>query len=149
MTRCARLRSTRMLRAAITAAIPLALNACAGMDARPDRPFRTADVCIDSAIPDGWIRTNDWRGKGCGVESDADAAKAARAKPEGVLLASTGIPPKAKAKPKVDISRGANAVSESGPNNWMTITELGRIRIGRSLRACAGPIPEGWTEKSL
>jgi hypothetical protein len=134
-----------MIRAALAAAIPLALGACAGMDTRPDRPFRTADVCIDSAVPDGWIRTNDWRGKGCGVQSEADAAKTARARP--ILLASTAIPPKAKAKPKVDISRGANAVSE-GPNNWMTITELDRIRIGRFLTACAGPIPEGWTEKA-
>jgi hypothetical protein len=137
-------KSTRMLRAAIAAAIPLALAACAGIDTRPDRPFKTADVCIDSAIPEGWIRTNDWRGKGCGV----DQRETADAKSARVLLASTAIPPKAKAKPKVDISRGANAVAEDGPNNWMTITELGRVRVGRSLTACAGPIPEGWTEKS-
>ncbi|HWE71625.1 MAG TPA: hypothetical protein VG328_00585 [Stellaceae bacterium] len=148
MPHCARAKSTRIIRAALAAAIPLALGACAGMDTRPDRPFRTADICVDSAVPSGWIRTNDWRGKGCGIEqSDVEAAKTARA-PEGILLASTAIPPKAKAKPKVDISRGANAVSEGGPNNWMTITDLDRIRIGRSLTACAGLVPEGWVEKS-
>jgi hypothetical protein len=133
-----------MFRAALAAAIPLALGACAGMDTRPDKPFKTADVCIDSAVPSGWIRTNDWRGKGCGVEqSDTAHAKSTR-----ILLASTAIPPKAKAKPKADISRGANAVAENGPNNWMTITELDRVRVGRFLTACAGPVPEGWTEKA-
>jgi hypothetical protein len=46
----------------------------------------------------------------------------------------------------VDVSRGVNAVAEGGPNNWMSITELDRIRIGRSLTACAGAVPAGWTE---
>jgi hypothetical protein len=144
MTRCARSKPAAMIRAAIAATIPLALAACAGMDTKPDRPFRTTEVCADSAVPAGWIRTNDWRGKGCGIEQTNTASD----KSADVQLASTASPPKARAKKPVDLSRGANAVADNGPNNWMTITELDRIRIGRSLTACAGPIPEGWTEKS-
>jgi hypothetical protein len=134
-----------MIRAALAATIPLALAACAGMDTKPDKPFRTTDVCVDSAVPAGWIRTNDWRGKGCGGAEGNTVSDDKRA---DIQLASTASPPKAKAKKPVDLSRGVNAVAENGPNNWMTITELARIRIGRSLTACAGPIPEGWTEKT-
>jgi hypothetical protein len=138
-----------MIRAALAATIPFMLAACAGMDTKPDKPFKTTDVCVGSAIPAGWIRTNDWRGKGCGVDDrNAETAKTSRDRDVVIQLASTAVPPKAKAKKPVDISRGANAVASNGPNNWMTITELDRIRIGRSLTACAGPIPEGWTEKA-
>jgi hypothetical protein len=144
MTRCATSRSIRILRATIAAALPLALAACAaGIDTKPDKPFKTTNVCVDSAIPTGWIRTNDFRGKGCGIE-DSDTR---HAKTASIQLASTATPPKAKSKSKpIDISRGANAVAENGPNNWMTIAELDRTRIGRSLTACAGPVPSGWTE---
>jgi hypothetical protein len=151
MTRCARSKPVRMIRVALAATIPFALAACAGMDTKPDKPFKTTDVCVDSAVPDGWIRTNDWRGKGCGVDDGAaEPARDKHAKARDIQLASTTEPPKlGKARKKqVDISRGANAVAESGPNNWMTIAELDRVRIGRSLTVCAGPIPEGWTEKS-
>jgi hypothetical protein len=146
MTRCAASRPIRMIRTALAAAaIPLALAACAGSDTKPDKPFKTTNVCADSAIPAGWIRTNDWRGKGCGV-GESDVARDQRA---GIQLASTAVPPKDKAKTKaVDFSRGANAVAENGPNNWMTLAELDRTRIGRSLTACAGPVPAGWTEKA-
>jgi hypothetical protein len=122
----------------------LALAACANApDVKPDKPFKTADVCADSAIPQGWIRTNDWRGKGCGVEDGASA----RDEKTSIQLASAADPPKAKAKarPK-DVSRGANAVAEDGPNNWMSIEEVAHARVGRSLTACAGPVPEGWLE---
>jgi hypothetical protein len=133
------------LRAALAAAMTLALGACAATvpDAKPDKPFTTADVCAGSAIPAGWIRTNDWRGKGCGVEDSASA----QSDKTSVQLASTADPPKAKvkAKPK-DISRGANAVAENGPNNWMTIEEIAHARVGRSLTACAGDVPAGWVE---
>ena len=152
MTQSASSRPTRMMQAALATAMTLALGACAGLvDTKPDKPFTTANVCTDSAIPDGWIRTNDWRGKGCGVEDEAStqAQKSARAHDQraGIQLASATVPPKArtKAKTKVDLSRGVNAVAEGGPNNWMTITELDRVRIGRSLTACAGAVPEGWT----
>jgi hypothetical protein len=135
-----------LLRAALAAAIPLALGACAGgIDTKPDKPFRTANACIGTAVPEGWIRTNDWRGKGCGLAESAGA----RDQRAGIQLASATVPPpKVKAKPKVpvDISRGVNAVDERGPNNWMTIAELDRVRVGRSLTACAGAVPEGWTE---
>jgi hypothetical protein len=148
--------STRPLSRALAAAMTLALGACAGtggggIEQKPDKPFKTANVCSDSAIPDGWIRTNDWRGKGCGIaESDTPAAMAASAQEgrAGIELASASLPPRAKAKPPADLSRGVNAVAESGPNNWMTIAELDRVRIGRSLTACAGAVPEGWVEKS-
>lgn len=145
-----RSRSTApMRRAALAAAIPLALGACAGgIDTKPDKPFQTANVCSDSAIPAGWIRTNDWRGKGCGVEeSDAQAKTSASAKKEkGIQIASAAAPPKATAKKKADVSRGANAVAGDGPNNWMSIAEVARIRIGRSLTACVGDVPAGWVE---
>jgi len=146
-----KLRLHHLTRAALAAAMPLALAACAaGIDEKPDKPFRTASLCQGSAIPDGWIRTNDWRGKGCGLE--ADSARAARTasvqKAPRVQLASTAAAPDIKAKPKADISRGANAVATRGPNNWMTITELDRVRIGRSLTACAGEVPAGWIEKA-
>ncbi|HEY1506952.1 MAG TPA: hypothetical protein VGF92_21805 [Stellaceae bacterium] len=130
------------MRWSLAAMLPLALAACAGVDTKPDKPFTAANVCIDSAIPGGWIRTNDWRGKGCGLADEASA----HAQAAGIELASTAAPPKVKAKPPADISRGVNAVSERGPNNWMTITELDRVRVGRSLTACAGAVPEGWTE---
>src|ERR1700749_3451301 len=105
MTRCATASSIRILRATLAAALPLALGACAGgIDTKPDKPFKTADVCADSAVPAGWIRTNDWRGKGCGIDDSATA----RGKSASIQLASTATAPKAKAKPKLDISRGAN-----------------------------------------
>jgi hypothetical protein len=149
MALCTRTRSTSVLiRAAFAAAIPLALAACAGTgtgpDLTPDKPLRTANVCTDSAIPAGWIRVNDWRGKGCGVEENNVVSD----KGAGIQLASAAAPAKIKATPKVDFSRGANAVADYGPNNWMTIAELDRVRIGRSLTACTGPVPEGWTEKT-
>ncbi len=145
MTRCAHSRPIRMILAALAAAMTLVLGACAGVDTKPDKPFTTANVCANSAIPAGWVRTNDWRGKGCGVD-EADAASDQRA---GIQFASATVPPKAKAKTKaVDFSRGANAVAENGPNNWMTIAEFDRTRIGRSLTACTGPVPAGWTEKA-
>jgi hypothetical protein len=146
MTFRARSRMTLpQLRAGIAAAMVLALGACAGgVNTRPDKPFKTANVCSGSAIPEGWIRTNDWRAKGCG----ADDNPAARDQRAGVQLASATAPSKAKTKTKtpVDLSRGANAVAEGGPNNWMTIAELDRIRVGRSLTVCAGAVPEGWIE---
>lgn len=90
------------------ASVALALSGCAGGPRHvPDMPFTTKDVCADSAIPAGWIRTNDWRAKGC------------------------------------DARAGAKA------NNWMTITELDGIRIGRSLTACAGAVPPGWAETAI
>jgi hypothetical protein len=146
MTRCARSRPVRMILAALAAAMTLVLGACAGgIDTKPDKPVKMANVCADSAIPKGWIRTNDWRGKGCGVEENATA----RDQRAGIQLASTAVPPKAKAKTQaVDLSSGANAVAANGPNNWMTIADLDRVRIGRSLTACAGSVPEGWTEKA-
>jgi hypothetical protein len=138
------------LRAALAAAMTLALGACAGgIDAKPDKPFRTANACLGSAVPEGWIRTNDWRGKGCGLQDEA-SARAARDTRAGIELASATVPPpkaKAKAKPPLDVSRGVNAVAD-GPNNWMTIAELDRVRVGRSLTACAGPVPEGWVAKA-
>ena len=147
-----RARSTvRMMRSALAAATVLALGACANApDTRPDKPFRTADQCIGSAIPEGWIRTNDWRGKGCGVEDSAGA----REQKARIQLASAAAPPKAKAKakakakPKADVSRGANAVAAGGPNNWMTIAEIAHARIGRSLTVCAGAVPDGWVERA-
>ena len=154
MTLRARSRSTVGLRAALAAGMMLALAACAGgIDTKPDRPFKTAEICLGSAVPDGWIRTNDWRGKGCGIEGSAaqeKTAAGARDRAPGIQLASATVPPKVKAKAKkpVDISRGANAVAENGPNNWMSITELDRVRIGRSLTACAGAVPAGWIEKA-
>lgn len=159
MTFCVRSRPAAALRAALAAAMTLALAACAGIgigggrvDTKPDRPFKTTDVCLDSGMPDGWIRTNDWRGKGCGVEDgDAQAKKTASAhdRDDGIQLASTAVLPSVKTKAKTkDVSRGVNAVSERGPNNWMTITELDRVRVGRSLTACAGAVPEGWIEKA-
>lgn len=91
-------------RAALVA-VALGLSGCADTRGHvPDMPFETRDVCAGSAIPPGWIRTNDWRAKGC------DA------------------PARAKA------------------NNWMTITELDDVRVGRSLTACAGEVPAGWEE---
>ena len=137
------------LRAALAAAMTLALGACAGgIDEKPDKPFRPANACLGTAVPAGWIRTNDWRGKGCGLE-DAASARAARDHRAGIELASATVPPpRAKAKAPVDLSRGINAVAD-GPNNWMTIAELDRIRVGRSLTACAGPVPEGWRETAL
>jgi hypothetical protein len=140
-------RSTmKLLRGALAAAMSLALAACAGgeIEKKPDMPFKTANVCLDSAVPAGWIRTNDWRGKGCGIEESAGA----RDRRASVQLVSATMPPKAKAKPPADLSRGVNAVAESGPNNWMTIAELDRVRIGRVLTACAGAVPAGWIEKS-
>jgi hypothetical protein len=140
------------LRATLAAALTLALGACAGaVDTKPDKPFQRANVCADSAIPEGWIRTNDWRAKGCGVEeSAAPGQKSAGAgdRSAGIQLASATAPPKAKtkAKPKVDLSRGVNTVASDGPNNWMSIIELDRVRVGRSLTACAGPVPAGWVE---
>ncbi len=142
-----RARSTvRMMRSALAAAAVLGLGACANLpDARPDKPFRTADTCIGSAIPAGWVRTNDWRGKGCGID---DSAVARDQKPR-IQLASAAAAPKvkAKAKPKTDVSRGANAVA-AGPNNWMTIADIAHARVGRSLSVCAGDVPEGWVEKT-
>jgi hypothetical protein len=140
-----------MLRAALAAAMTLALGACAsGADTKPDKPFRTANVCVGHAIPDGWIRTNDWRGKGCGIADEASSRgqkSAGVGDPRaGIQLASATVPQKTKTKPKVDVSRGVNAVAEGGPNNWMSITDLDRIRVGRSLTACAGAVPAGWTE---
>jgi hypothetical protein len=141
---------SRSWRVAFALSVPFALAACAGgIDTKPDRPFRTANVCLGSAIPDGWIRTNDWRGKGCGVDESTAPAKAApgaKKAAAGIQLASTAAMPNVKAKPTIDLSRGANAVAESGPNNWVTITELDRVRIGRFLTACAGDVPAGWTE---
>ena len=137
----------RMMRPALAAAAVLGLAACANTpDTRPDKPFRTADKCIASAIPEGWVRTNDWRGKGCGVEERAGA----RERQARIQLASAAVPRKvkAKAKPKADVSRGANAVAASGPNNWMTIAEIAHARIGRSLTVCVGAVPEGWVEKA-
>jgi hypothetical protein len=142
------------LRVALAAAMSLALAACAGggVDGKPDKPFRTANACVGSAVPAGWIRINDWRGKGCGIaESAAPVTKetSARDRRAEIQLASATDPPKvkAKAKPPVDISRGVNAVKD-GPNNWMTLAELDRVRVGRSLTACAGAVPQGWVEKS-
>ncbi|HLI22557.1 MAG TPA: hypothetical protein VKV32_15640 [Stellaceae bacterium] len=83
-------------------ATALALSGCAGAPHVPDMPFTTKDVCAAAAVPDGWIRTNDWRAKGCDEQ----------------------------ASPR--------------DNNWMTITELSNVRIGRSLTACAGAVPQGW-----
>jgi hypothetical protein len=135
----------RAARAALLASMTLALGACVGgIDTRPDHPFKTADICTGSAIPGGWIRTNDWRGKGCGVD-DRDVAHDQHA---GIQLASTTRKPKPKTKAKVDLSRGANAVAEGGPNNWTTIADIAHARIGRTLTICAGGVPEGWTEKS-
>lgn len=137
-----------LLRAVLAAAMSLALGACAGggIDTKPDKPFKTANVCRGSAVPAGWIRTNDWRGKGCGIEERAGA----REQRAGIQLASATVAPKAKAKAKTpaDISRGVNAVAESGPNNWMSVAALDRVRVGRSLTACAGAVPAGWIEKS-
>ena len=77
------------VRAAFAAAVTLALAACANApDVKPDKPFKTADVCADSAIPQGWIRTNDWRGKGCGVEDGASA----RDEKAAIQLASAADP---------------------------------------------------------
>lgn len=151
MTQGASSRPRNTLRAALAAAMTLALGACAGgVDTKPDKPFRTANVCTDSALPDGWIRTNDWRAKGCGVEDEARArakkSASARDQRVDIQLASATVPPKAKAKTNVDLSRGVNTVAGDGPNNWMSITELDRVRVGRSLTACAGAIPEGWVE---
>jgi hypothetical protein len=137
----------RMLLAA--AAMSLTLAACAGgTEVKPDMPFKTANVCVGHAIPAGWIRTNDWRGKGCGIEETAGPQ--ARERQAGIQLVSATLPPrvKANAKPPADLSRGVNAVSENGPNNWMSIAELDRVRVGRSLTACAGPVPPGWVEKT-
>ena len=142
-----RVRSTMQRpRIVLAAAMTLALGACAGgVDTKPDKPFKAANVCLGSVIPAGWIRTNDWRGKGCGME-DSAVARAGNGR-AGIQLASAIVPPpKAKAKPPADISRGVNAVTESGPNNWMSITELDRVRVGRSLSACAGAVPAGWIE---
>ena len=146
-----RSRSTMPLRAGLAAAMTVALAACAGggIDTKPDKPFRTANACLGSAIPAGWIRTNDWRGKGCGIDESAGAR--AGAERGRIQLASATAPPpkaKAKAKPPADISRGVNAVDERGPNNWMSLAELDRVRIGRFLTACAGTVPQGWIEKS-
>jgi len=138
--------TTPLLRAALAAAMALTLGACAGgIDTKPDKPFSTTNVCTDSAIPHGWIRTNDWRAKGCGVEEGDAAATDQRG---SIQLASATIPPKKKTKGKTkpDLSRGANAVAAGGPNNWMTITELDRVRVGRSLTACVGDVPAGWVE---
>lgn len=151
MTQGASSRPRNTMRAALAAAMTLALGACTGgIDTKPDKPFRTANVCTDSALPDGWIRTNDWRAKGCGVEGEASARarKSARDQSADIQLASATVPPKAKAKAKtnVDLSRGVNTVAGDGPNNWMSITELDRVRVGRSLTACAGAVPEGWVE---
>ncbi len=135
MTRCARSCPTRMIRAALAAALPLALGACAnGIDTKPDKPFHTANVCTDSAIPAGWVRTNDWRAKGCGIaESDAAHDKVASNQKPGVKFASAKAT-SAKADPSADT------------NNWMTIADLDRTRIGRSLTACVGAVPAGWIE---
>jgi hypothetical protein len=92
------------LKRLVLAGLALALSGCAGSSHLPDMPFTTKDVCAASAIPDGWIRTNDWRAKGC--------------------------------------DEGARARG----NNWMTITELANVRVGRSLTACAGAVPAGWQE---
>jgi hypothetical protein len=133
------------IRTALAAAMTLALGACAATspEVKPDHPFKAANICANSAIPAGWIRTNDWRGKGCGIDDGASA----QAEKDTVQVASMADPPKAKAKAKPkDISRGANAVAESGPNNWMTIEEVAHARVGRSLTACAGDVPAGWVE---
>jgi hypothetical protein len=133
------------LRTALAAAMTLALGACAATapDVKPDKPFTTANVCAGSAIPAGWIRTNDWRGKGCGIDDGATA----QGEKTNVQIASMADPPKAKSKPKPkDISRGANAVAENGPNNWMSIEEVAHARIGRSLTACTADVPAGWIE---
>ena len=143
------------LRIVLAAAMSLALGACAGggVETKPDKPFRTANACLGSAIPAGWIRTNDWRGKGCGIEEGEAPGKAAAAGRDDraiLQLVSAAVPPpkaKAKAKKPVDISRGVNAVGD-GPNNWMSLAELDRVRVGRVLTACAGAVPEGWVEKS-
>jgi len=115
-------------RAALVAMLALGLSACTNLpsndapDTKPDRPFRSANICADFPIPEGWIRTNDWRDKGCGKE-ERDAARA--------QLASAGAP---------------RVKSSAYANNWMTITEITHVRIGRSLTACAGDVPKGWTE---
>jgi hypothetical protein len=139
---------TRTIRAALALNAALALAACAGVDVKPDKPFKTANVCAAVAIPAGWIRTNDWRGKGCGI--DETAGTAARERRAGIQLVSATLAPKVKAsaKPPADLSRGVNAVAENGPNNWMSIAALDRVRVGRSLTACAGAVPAGWIEKS-
>ena len=147
-----RSQSTRPpLRAALAAAMTLALGACAGggIEGKPDKPFKTANVCVEHAVPAGWIRTNDWRGKGCGIEESAGASTktaSARGRNEraGIQLASATVPPKAQAP--ADVSRGVNAVAADGPNNWMSIAELDRVRVGRSLTACACAVPAGWKE---
>jgi hypothetical protein len=137
-------------RMVLAAAMTLALGACAGggVDVKPDKPFKTANACLGTPIPAGWIRTNDWRGKGCGIEESAGTRAAER--PSGIQLASATTAPsvKARAKPPADLSRGVNAVAENGPNNWMSLAELDRVRVGRILTACAGAVPEGWVEKS-
>jgi hypothetical protein len=110
--------------AALAAATALTLAACAGRpDTGPDRPFTTANICADFAIPQGWIRTNDWHDKGCGDE-ESEAAHA--------QLASAAAPGRTKPRPP--------------RNNWMTITQIAHARIGRSLTACAGDVPDGWVE---
>ena len=135
---------------ALAAAMSLTLGACAGggVNAKPDKPFKTANVCAADAVPGGWIRTNDWRGKGCGIAESAVTRAADRQ--GGIQLASATLAPKVKAgaKAPADLSRGVNAVAENGPNNWMTIAELDRVRVGRNLTACAGAVPAGWVEKS-
>jgi hypothetical protein len=58
-------------RAALGAALALALAACAGRPHEPDRPPVAKNICMGEAIPAGWIRTNDyWSAKGCGSPRD-------------------------------------------------------------------------------
>ena len=95
-----------MILAALAAAMTLVLGACAGgIDTKPDKPVKMANVCADSAIPKGWIRTNDWRGKGCGVEENATA----RDQRAGIQLASTAR----RRKPKRKRRRWTSAAAQT------------------------------------
>jgi len=130
----ARSRSTTpLLRAALAAAMALTLGACAGgIDTKPDKPFSTTNVCTDSAVPNGWIRTNDWRAKGCGVEENEVQAKKTASAKKTVGDKKTADDKKTgvqKASMKVASAKAADPSADN--NNWMTITEVDRVRVGR------------------
>jgi len=140
--------TTPLLRAALAAAMALTLGACAGgIDTKPDKPFSTTNVCTDSAVPNGWIRTNDWRAKGCGVEENEVQAKKTASAKKTVGDKKTADDKKTgvqKASMKVASAKAADPSADN--NNWMTITEVDRVRVGRSLTACVGGVPAGWVE---